>query len=145
MSEPNAELAPFQERVNKKLLEKVAELIIAHPEHVDMGDWLSGEALYRAANEEDVLNILTTGHSCGTTACIAGWVVAYLGKRISNDTAFDDARDALRLTEDEAERLLLAHEWPEEYLRRHMKTDEGTPEYAQLVADRIHHFIKTGE
>jgi hypothetical protein len=49
----------------------------------------------------------------------------------------------LDLTKGEQRRLYFSNRWPDEFLDRLVDAVEQTPEYAQVVADRIDFFIET--
>jgi hypothetical protein len=63
--------------MNKELLLRVKEAILAHPEHFDMFGFMTGPKFIYESSETVIATIddLNAGQ-CGTTACIAGWAVA---------------------------------------------------------------------
>lgn len=131
--------------MNVELLLKVKEAILEEPKRIDMDTW---------ANEDETV-------PCGTVGCIYGWGQALAtGLRgiavwdfIKKDPSYKNIfgvdiptspQAPFDLTFAQAQRLYYVNHWPARFraaLNRHL---EQTPEYAQVVADRIDHFIKTG-
>ncbi len=118
--------------MNVELLLKVKEAILEEPSRIDMADWVKAD---------DTV-------PCGTVGCIQGWGVALqtglrgwdLVAYFYNPEAYDDAFD---LTPGQQNRLFYEHEWPYAYWDKLRSYRRQTPEYAQVVADRIDHFIAT--
>jgi hypothetical protein len=71
----------------EKLLKTAVNQILAHPETWDQSNWHS---------------------PCGTKHCIAGWCQILAGKPANDDTAKEDAMEALGLNEEEANTLFRA-------------------------------------
>lgn len=127
--------------MNVDLLKRVADVILARPHDFDMDDF-EADAFHVSINKPDL--------SCGTVACIGGWaatLAAGLNKPVARHEDFDYYAGILsiRTSEreiDEAERLFMCHEWPQQYRIAYYeaKTDQ---ERAQVAYDRIHHFIAT--
>jgi hypothetical protein len=70
--EPDAPASPI--RPNVERLNKVADMIQAHPEHFDMSNWVVvGEDRHYGSDAAIAGSVDLFG--CGTTACIAGWAV----------------------------------------------------------------------
>lgn len=138
--------------MNVKLLRKIKKEILAEPLRFDMHGWF---------NADDRIA------PCKSTACIAGWTVAldHMGKTTSwksviaqrNDgDAEGEARRLLKLDFEQANRLFFIAGWPREFHDRYWEI-ENTLNYrdikgarlkrkqlAQIAAERIDHFIKTG-
>lgn len=85
-------------------LRKLADVMEANPEHVDMKQWiiLPGR-LYGSTVAEVIGHDMT---ECGTTACAAGWAVWLWPGAIPADSVdgpiSDAAQQLLGLTDDEA-------------------------------------------
>lgn len=118
--------------LNIDLLQKVKAAILAEPEHFDMSWW-------------------TQENDCGTAGCIAGWAVALAGgkslglvhaRRLAGHIA-QEARDSLQISQEESNKLFLGEYWPEPFRSRY--TDAKSKRWASIAADRIDHFIATGE
>jgi len=120
--------------MNVELLQRVKEYILAEPAKFDMASF-------------------ECNHPCGTTRCIGG--TAYILAHPKMKTIFHiplttsnlyPGQHELELTEDEANRLFMITDWPEEF--RSYRYEDGeywdesyaTPEQA---AARIDHFIAT--
>jgi len=127
--------------MNIKLLRKIQKAIARAPQRLDM-------------------DIPITSYKCKTTACIAGHAVllSQKGKRFNKvaedfvnkfpDSAFSTdwqpieirARNLLKLTRGQANRLFLSWGWPDEYQANY----RGTPvERVRVAIKRIDHFIET--
>ncbi len=128
--------------MNIELLEKTRDQILSHPDQVNMQDWF---------NHKNGLNEEAGG--CGTAACIAGWAlfVANNAEKLTDlpipfDAPARRAKEALWLSDAEADRLFFTVSWPSPFglaLLRARTDFRTTTAYAQVVADRIDHFIKT--
>lgn len=118
--------------MNKELLLKVRDAILAEPEHFDMEHFVRRNT------------------SCGTTACIAGWTVA-----LSRNTTPDadetipdsisvawEAQSRLGLTHEQEVALFYADDWPEPFRAQYDDAYEPA-ELACIAAGRIDHFIAT--
>ena len=122
---------------------RVAELIRAHPGRHDQGSWLAqtvGNSWKPFWTEDEVRAKLTTAPEywgCGTTACVAGWVVFALleddpqmplsgldGSPAAVDF-FDMAQSALELDDAEAANLFLWVDGREAVLRQLDRIAEG--------------------
>lgn len=116
--------------VPAKLLYEVAEMVEAYPESYNQMVWVQD-----AAEESDVswdqvaLVELVQNPSCGTTACIAGWVVAIAtaqGARLGLDPG-RQAASILGLADDDA-RLLFDAAWKP-------RSDLTVPDALRAIAD----------
>lgn len=87
--------------------------------------------------------------NCHTAACIAGWALTLtktktkrpsdaLKRYGSNGGYFNPARDALSLSEEEANNLFVEERWPAKFYG-------GPRTLAKRAIARIEHMIKTGE
>ena len=142
--------------MNVELLKKVRDAILEHPDWFDMEYWLGD----------------TKTSSCGTTGCIAGWAVSISrGKSVSqyyednlksSIGLYPRARDAVGLTEQQADKLFYYPNWPSPYKKQYAQAtyeqdsekEAGYPDKArlreiqkraaQIAADRIDKFIESG-
>ncbi len=127
--------------MNVELLLEVKKAILEEPLRIDMDTW---------ANQDLAV-------PCGTVGCIYGWGQALQtglrGVDLWNyirDTVIDCAgsrvgpsENPFEITNEQASRLYFWEKWPLEYKNRLKVLFEQTPGYAQVVADRIDHFIAT--
>lgn len=135
--------------MNVPLMKATADFLDKLPEEkFNMGHWGAhgnGYACPINANE------------CGTTCCIAGWVLVNNGLCVGKagdvydaldskgfginyqGEASDLAADALWLDHDEAENLFYQRNWPTQF---QSGEETATP---QMAAARIRHMIETGE
>ncbi len=86
---------------------------------------------------------------CNTVGCIAGWAVA-LDKKLTSQQFYKIANivelglEALGLKDwFEGKKLFYPAYWPIKYYNQLQKFNYGTKKYAEVVARRINHFIKT--
>ena len=132
--------------MNKTLLLRVRAAILAEPEKFDMSDYFKK----------------SDSSPCGTAACIAGWSIAISKrwKRLSNgyplystDTttlglshwpAWLEAVKLLKINDEQAGKLFMAHAWPEPF-RSSFALRKTNKHKARIAARRIDHFIATGE
>jgi hypothetical protein len=138
--------------MNIELLKKVAEAIKRRPEQIEMDTWFE---------------LRTGAGECGTTACIAGWAVTIADEGVKRKPLLaamklfpDFQRDgkisgrynenmiaagavALGISDSEAVRLFLRTEWPQPFREQLANESSGSKAYAQVVYDRIQHFITT--
>jgi len=139
-----------------KLLRRVKRHILAEPKRLDMNQWVKP----------------SRQSPCGTAACIAGWTVLLSGpeEKIAevsktrtlyeaNEAAIggfgvgigERARQLLGLTYEQSVRLFHVKAawvngvWPTEFARRYTSTKTTKAEKAKVAAERIDHFIRTGE
>ncbi len=121
------------EKVNVKLLEKISEHILEEPKRVNMDAWI----------EEDPK---VHKHACHTVGCIAGWAVLLKGTKSERKGNWweikETAKRLLRVSEDDANTLFYAGQWPEERQDQLTAHREGSKAYAKVVAARIADFIK---
>lgn len=128
-------------------------MISAHPGQLDMDRWFGMDdhpypSDFDIAREERFNPV----HNCGTTACIGGWAVALNppGKNEEDPEkgyhfalfVYDRAIDLLQITEEQAEALFHAEQWPDPFCGQYYGAD--TPEArAKAAVARIGHFIAT--
>ena len=133
--------------MNKNLLEKVKEMILANPENLSLDTWCQGRL--KADNPT---------YNCGSTACIAGHIVLITRGELSQEDAFTFgdyienpvfmfARLELGISQEKAAALFLEWEWPMKFRNAISRCARfcDSKIYAQVVADRIDHFIENGE
>lgn len=116
------------------LLRKVQQCILAEPTQFNMDDWIRTDKK----------------SSCGTTSCIAGWV-SYLVKPKEFSTSDCSMYQLTRLAEDSiqiwgqrADTLWYVAYWPDQFHDAYHSA-ETPKQRAKVAAERIEHFIKTGE
>jgi len=126
---------------NEKALLRAKECILADPSQFDMYDY---------QNEFDKQS------SCGTTACIAGWIVYNeYPECISDDKLAVDvlkfpsgmyyeslAEDAVNATNLDVNSLFHEGSWPEKYYTRFQKA-KTRKEKAKIAAEVIDYFIES--
>lgn len=140
--------------INQQKLEQVCVMIDRYPENLDMDTWTDGGTLVADKH---------TAPSCGTTGCVAGWVMALEhGAACKEDFYNDDSRllfsfaeaaaEVLGLTLYQARKLFyLSYEeeddddglrWPISFSKDYLNAK--TPrERADATIARIKHFIAT--
>jgi hypothetical protein len=121
-----------------KLLRKVEEHILGEPKRLEMEVWCDKWNGTKAEQKYYP--------SCGTVACIAGWVAILGGKKIRDDLYFDPsvAEKLLGLNSIESHSLFYLSYWPMKYLNRYEAAETPRAKAKATVA-RIEHFIKKGE
>jgi len=117
--------------MNTELLLKVKAHILEEPKRLNMSTWVRTDEVGPDAP------------SCGTIACIAGWVCLLI------DADFDRRRsyrvNAIRLlgiTEEQADRLFYIEAWPSEFYLDYSNTFSFA-KMAKVTAERIDYFINT--
>lgn len=135
--------------LNVKLLRKVKKHILAEPKRFHMGDW----ATFWAKSERKPKYV----PPCRTVACIAGWTVLLakplLWKRFMADNVKDicqtsinpetEAATLLGMSRHEASSMFYTSNWPDQFADQYDMANRE--EKAVIAANRIEHFIKTGE
>jgi hypothetical protein len=120
--------------LNKELLLKVKEAILASPEKFSMDDWWCGSPV-EIGKPLDI-------SACGTVACIAGWCVALSG--LPTTQSIEGLAQAAigieRLNGEFASPFYLFHPdwWPVDLTKR---LSSGESE-AKVAADAIDRFIQ---
>jgi hypothetical protein len=122
-------------KLNVKLLRRIQKHILEEPKRFWMGWW-------ETSSIPDV-----NPAPCGTTACIAGWALALSGERIADYNPGVRAARILGLSADGYNKLFFSYAWPEPFLSRYERAEDNrnAKAMAKAGADRIEHFIKTGE
>ncbi len=140
--------------MNEKLLVEVKEAILAHPEHFGMHGWMKRDS--RALNawewDELVSSEADPLVSCGTTACIAGWVVGLAGEKALdlNDGPVmfgrwvaERAEQLLGLTQSQT--MLFFHDkWPAQFEIAYEEAATDV-EAAQIAGELIDCFIENAD
>jgi len=101
-------------KINVTLLLRVADVISKHPEQFDMGKW-----------------------ECGTTACLAGWSLRLIGKRIGQ-VPWSVAIELLGLSRSQTEEIFWESDWPFQFQFSGSDTDADR---AAKAVKRIHTFL----
>jgi len=124
-------------KVTISLLRRVKRKILSKPKSFDMDSWASPDS-----NVE-----------CGTTGCIAGWVVMLTHPDVQEQVKhYDDglvewenrAIKELRISQTQAHSLFHDEDWPERYKEKFYDAFSAK-ERARVAANRIEHFIRTGK
>jgi hypothetical protein len=128
--------------MNIKLLEKVKQRILEHPNRFVMREWIiTKEALGKSFKADGGQEIAFD--NCGTAGCIAGWacLIQTRGKARTNSVNADlEARDYLEFSEEQAEELFYMGGWPIKFSNDYLKA-KTQEERARIAAARIDHFI----
>lgn len=134
------ELTPFREGINVDLLLQVADHIREEPKRLDMSTWI--QRWDPAAG----------GPPCGTSACIAGWAAMLAANDRSEYGGLPAgyAAEKIGLTADEEKVIFYSSRWPREFREGYANAWRGREANpfqikAEIAAQRILHFIKTGE
>lgn len=124
------------------LLQRVKQRILAEPDKFDMYEWycsIDGEYDW-SANLDPFFQTLRSaqpGEPCGTTACIAGWVLLESGvQSIKNVRVIEDAA-AVELgvyNKYRTEPLFYVSEWPNDLQKEYKQTK--SPQVAAQAIDR---------
>lgn len=124
--------------MNKPLLRKVKAAILAEPKKFKMDAWFEPDK----------------ESPCGTSACIAGHAIAIANKaktineaqEIASEGEYScgkQARDLLKIGFESSEALFYEDQWPKQFRISHRYSSRE--ELAKAAADRIDHFMATGE
>lgn len=129
--------------MNVKLLRKVQKHILEEPKRLQMWTYVKLKGHVGSNTGED--EITRPWAKCGTAACIAGWACVLKHGEIKarglGALAHGNAAELLELNSEQANRLFLPDEWPEEFNKGFR--DDGRKKTAEVAAARIDHFIKT--
>lgn len=139
----------IKNEINVALLEQIKEQVLAHPEHVNMREWIQDSASIEEPHEFllDVPCWLGNPEQfvrCNTTACIAGWAVILSPSQeeIEHLAIETVALKYLGLNHDQGRRLFFPVVWPLDFAIKYHGA-ETAEAAAQAVAARIDHFIQT--
>ena len=138
--------------MNIELLLRVKQSILDEPKRVDMLEWATPPTRATKHRKQRLRPTAPSAPPCNTVGCIAGWTIlnglkdpARAARRMREKLGFEGyayaARIKLGLLASESDRLFFPRNWPERFERRLNVLAPGTPEYAQVVADRIDCFI----
>ncbi len=137
-------------KLNVDLLRKVQAAILEEPKRVNMDLWAFPIEWQVESGQNP---------PCNTVGCVAGWSIALEKNLRGNDlaTEFSIEHQAIKLLLGVTEpasahygimgKLFYISSWPTEFRARMQRwngshvVDPGTPEYAQIVSDRIDGFI----
>lgn len=134
--------------MNKDLLIRVRDHILAEPRRLNMSHWTQsakpGDVVFsgyevRIGSESKISK--KDAPPCGTVACIAGWAGELSGNPVSDG---GDGRRILRLTPAQAEELFYPDEWPGNAYSNY-RNAKGPDERAAIVASVIDDFIARHE
>lgn len=140
------------EKLTIKRLRAIKKQILKEPRQFAMR-WLFAKELRRLGRVEWTDNVHHNKPipNCGTAACLAGWAFTLFAERglnpreaneLMEDNAYgiEDAREILRLADEQGKLLFHFENWPPKFRRA---KEEGTPAFARQAAARIEHFIAT--
>lgn len=122
--------------MNTTLLRDALLVMQRHPERVDMNKFFDS----RSDSDSDcpVVHLLDGG--CSSVGCIAGHVVALLGRQ--GPLYAEEAAHALGITTRVADTLFYVSLWPEPFRSRYL--DATSPDARmRVITDRIEYFIVT--
>lgn len=135
--------------MNVKLLRKVAKHILAEPlrynQNATIARGIPGDVIEPDGETEQCVP------ACGTIACLGGWIALFTYKRPPRSGfSFRKIGQALGVTSRQVSALCSyttstsGKRWPAQYAKRYNRatTPRGR---AKIAAERIEHFIKTGE
>jgi hypothetical protein len=137
--------------MNTRLLRRVQKQILAEPDRFDMADFFTGDIVVSAEvtayNQVMSVPKMEKGEFCGTTACIAGWVLIFSGRRVRNGQFIGkQAAKVLELPEDKEAnttvRLFNEKNWPPR-LRAAFNRTKTARGKAKVAARAIDDFIAT--
>ena len=142
-------------------LQKVKEAILNNPHNFCLSSWVSN--ITGVTDHQGIELKKLSNPECGTTACIAGWIVYLFGDRDEwekkRNINFQERaaqlldipeRDIDRGSKGSADRLFHRSQWPAKFSDAYMDafelkdSEKSHKQIAQITADRIDHFIKTG-
>lgn len=119
--------------INKTLLRKVRNHILAEPRRYDQGE-VASEVSRRKS-------------PCGTRACIGGWADILEDDDVKDlsDVSLGRAQKKLGFTDEQANIVFFGGgpDWPEEF-EKAWRNDIPRKEAARLAADYINYIIRTG-
>lgn len=139
--------------MNTELLLKISDRIIKHPDHFDMSCFFGVRS--SQVGKPYILRVhpteLELQTNCNTVACIAGQAIlltqrlAEVGKGDGKKSEFGLACEILGLSQEKATALFHLEYWPEPFGANYYRAMDNRNDIAaaQVVAKRIHHFIKT--
>lgn len=132
--------------MNVKLLRKVKRHILAEPKRFVMWTWMAKKADARTFNKftsDAHDNRSVSFAKCGTAACIAGWTCILAGDGDPDDFEAT-AGGFLEINDAQRKRLFALDSWPTKFRAAYEKAVSQRT-FVRIAAQRIEHFIKTGE
>lgn len=124
--------------MNVELLQRVKAQILAEPNRFDMSSWMLDE------NDNDIYTTQLF-QECGSTACIAGWLVLLGSDRVvRGEEMADVAAELLGVDVRVAETLFYHYEWEEKLKERYefaLNVTESKTDRAKIAAEAIDDFI----
>jgi hypothetical protein len=132
---------PKPKKINVELLRQVQNAIVKHAAHFNMGTWGYG------AKKRHIMHDESSESECGTTACIAGFIVLLHDGKVGYGVAgraakllgldYDVWNDELN-----GNKLFHLSNWPTKFCRRYLQAKRNLTR-ARVAAERIEHFIQT--
>lgn len=131
--------------INTELLRKTAALIEANAVNFDMQKWHGIITKPAERNTlQRLLNLKPKEIACGTTYCIAGYVLMAEGITLNDWRCIPaTAQRLLKLTNDQATRLFYCWAWPEGFAKAYERDKKFNMDRAWVAVQRIDHFITT--
>jgi hypothetical protein len=131
----------------ENILREASAAITAASERFDMGFWI--RTPYRRG-VACVHTVRIHRKDCGTTLCLAGWIVALAPEGEAEERSMEAipfaAKAIAGLSFHQGERLFQTEKWPHPFQRKyrngHNLRDSNA--MAEALAERVEHFIATG-
>lgn len=134
-------------------LRRIVKHILEEPLRINMDDLIRSRnsKLYGQLQQgvlshlsKETVQSLPDGHvhrwpSCNTVACLSGWEILLYG----NPTK-DDIWSSIERLELPNKDLFYLHYWPQPWQSKIYSEKPGTKAYAQVVAQAVEDYIKTG-
>lgn len=128
--------------MNRTLLLKVKEQILAEPESFEMETWVRTEFPFRD------YEIKFDKPDCGTAACIGGWACLLEGEKakscegdeVTSHRYYQHAMQYLGINDEQARVLFNTAAWPDD-LRTAWYDTRSKNKRAKIAAERIDRFI----
>jgi len=132
------------ERTKQVLIETMKQVEL-NLDRFNMANWII-RLDWEPTDGTRVKDVQTDGlHQCGTTMCLAGWIVAVHGQGMNPRMWISEAATELvGLTEKQADLLWYLRMWPRRYEDAYLSADSLEKSFSALK-DRVEYFIQTGE
>jgi hypothetical protein len=146
---PTKTALPIHESIPPKaaaILRRLEKVFLKEPRKLFMDEWLkegAGTIMDYTGRTKALIP------PCNAVGCIAGWLSeSSAGKRVSKriGTAWprEIAAGVLGVPGFLADRLFYVNQWPQRFQKELQRSGNGTPEYAQVVVDRMEDWIIYG-
>lgn len=127
-------------KLNVRLLRRIKRHILEEPRRLNMYGF--GYKIHGTPSPDEP--------PCGTVGCIAGWAIWLSGLQVSEVNVIRKASTLLGLKNrydglsGDQKRLFYVEDWPTLFEHRYVAAQRARTR-AYITAERIEHFIKTGE